>query len=150
MLLIWRLGTNFSEILIEINIFHSRKCIWKCRLENGGQLSRPQCVKDYNQTDETIVPFTTKHQRNGSLIFTTTKRTLNVQNFSQTVGNTTVRVNKHRWCMHKSLIYNKNTPAQLEHCVPGWSYLQQRQMVAIYVAFSTQANMYLSVLSCHR
>ena len=25
--------------------FHSRKCIWKCRLENGGHLSRPQCVK---------------------------------------------------------------------------------------------------------
>ena len=24
--------------------FHSRKCIWKCRLENGGHLSWPQCV----------------------------------------------------------------------------------------------------------
>ena len=24
---------------------HSRKCIWKCHLENGGHLSRPQCVK---------------------------------------------------------------------------------------------------------
>ena len=24
--------------------FHSRKYIWKCRLENGGHLSRPQCV----------------------------------------------------------------------------------------------------------
>ena len=34
-LLIGPLGTNFSEILIEIHIhFHSRKCIWKCRLEN--------------------------------------------------------------------------------------------------------------------
>ena len=28
------LVTNFSEILI--GIFHSRKCIWKCRLWNGG------------------------------------------------------------------------------------------------------------------
>ena len=30
------LGTNFSEILIEIHNFHSRKCMLKCRLENGG------------------------------------------------------------------------------------------------------------------
>ena len=28
-LLIRSLATNFSEILIEIHIFHSRKCIWK-------------------------------------------------------------------------------------------------------------------------
>ena len=34
-LIIGPLGTNFSEILIEIH-FHSRKCVWKCRLENGG------------------------------------------------------------------------------------------------------------------
>ena len=39
-LLIGPLGTNFSEIH-----FHSRKSIWKCHLENGGHLSRPQCVK---------------------------------------------------------------------------------------------------------
>ena len=25
--------------------FHWWKCIWKCRLRNGGNLSRPQCVK---------------------------------------------------------------------------------------------------------
>ena len=30
-LLIWLLGTSFSEILIEKVIFHSRKCIWKWR-----------------------------------------------------------------------------------------------------------------------
>ena len=30
------LGTNFSEILNEIRAFHSRKCTWKCRLENDG------------------------------------------------------------------------------------------------------------------
>ena len=35
-LLIGPIGTNFSEILSEIHTFHSRKCIWKCRLENGG------------------------------------------------------------------------------------------------------------------
>ena len=40
-LLIGLLGTNFNEIWIEI---YSRKCIWKCRLENGGHLSRPQGV----------------------------------------------------------------------------------------------------------
>ena len=35
-LLIRPLGTNFSEILIEIHAFYSRKCIGKCSLENGG------------------------------------------------------------------------------------------------------------------
>ena len=35
-LLIWSLGTNFSEFLSESHIFKSRKCIWKCRLRNGG------------------------------------------------------------------------------------------------------------------
>ena len=34
MLLIGPLGTNFSEILIDTDIFLSR-CIWKCRQENG-------------------------------------------------------------------------------------------------------------------
>ena len=29
------LGTNFTEILIEILFFDSRKCVWKCRLRNG-------------------------------------------------------------------------------------------------------------------
>ena len=36
MLLTEPLGTNFSEILSEIHAFHSRKCIRKCRLRNGG------------------------------------------------------------------------------------------------------------------
>ena len=44
-LLIGPLWTNFSEILIGIRHFQSRKCIWKCRLRNGVHLSRPQCVK---------------------------------------------------------------------------------------------------------
>ena len=35
-LLYRHLGTNFSEILIEIIHFHLIKCIWKCRLWNGG------------------------------------------------------------------------------------------------------------------
>ena len=35
-LLIWSLGTNFSEILIEIHISSFNKCIWKCRLRSGG------------------------------------------------------------------------------------------------------------------
>ena len=44
-LLIWPLGTNFSESLTEIQSFHSIKRTWKCRLPNGVHLSRPQCVK---------------------------------------------------------------------------------------------------------
>ena len=44
-LLIWPLGMNFSEILIKNPLyFHSRKCLWKCRLRNVCQLSRPHCV----------------------------------------------------------------------------------------------------------
>ena len=35
-LLIGPLGINFSENLIEIYTFLFRKCIWECRLENGG------------------------------------------------------------------------------------------------------------------
>ena len=35
-LLIGPLRTNFSEILIKINPYISRKCIWICCLENGG------------------------------------------------------------------------------------------------------------------
>ena len=30
------LGTHLSEILIEILTFYPRKCVWKCRLRNGG------------------------------------------------------------------------------------------------------------------
>ena len=39
-LLIGHSRTNFSEILIEIIFLkiHSRKCIWKCRLWNGGHV----------------------------------------------------------------------------------------------------------------
>ena len=37
-LLIGPLGANFVEILIEIYRFSFKKCIWKCRLENGGHL----------------------------------------------------------------------------------------------------------------
>ena len=43
-LLIWPLGTNFSEILIAINTFSFMKMHLKMSLENGGHLSRPQCV----------------------------------------------------------------------------------------------------------
>ena len=38
MLLTGQLGTNFSEMLIEI-CFHSRKCIWKCRQEIVGHFA---------------------------------------------------------------------------------------------------------------
>ena len=36
LLLILHQGTIFNEILIEIHMFSSKKCIWKRRLENGG------------------------------------------------------------------------------------------------------------------
>ena len=38
-LLIGPLGTNLSEILIEIRTFSFKKYIWKCRLENGGHFA---------------------------------------------------------------------------------------------------------------
>ena len=37
-LFIGPLGTNFSVILLELYIFSFKKCISKCRLENGGLL----------------------------------------------------------------------------------------------------------------
>ena len=36
--------TNFRKSKSNFTYFHSRKLIWKCRLENNGHLSRPQCV----------------------------------------------------------------------------------------------------------
>ena len=33
---IWSLATSFNEISTKIQHFHSRKCIWKYRLRNGG------------------------------------------------------------------------------------------------------------------
>ena len=43
-LLIEPVGTNFSEISIEIDTFSGDKIMWKCHLENGCHFSRPQCV----------------------------------------------------------------------------------------------------------
>ena len=45
-LIIGSLGTHFSEILIEIHRFYSRKCIWICRLRMAAIFSQPRCVKD--------------------------------------------------------------------------------------------------------
>ena len=44
-LLIWPLGTIFSEILIKIQYFHSQKCIWKCLVRNGGHIFQGKWVK---------------------------------------------------------------------------------------------------------
>ena len=38
LLLIRALETNIGENLIEIQHFHSGKCIWQCRLRNGGNI----------------------------------------------------------------------------------------------------------------
>ena len=43
-LLIGPLGTNFSEIRIEIQNFHSRKCVWKCRLRNVGNFVKGEIL----------------------------------------------------------------------------------------------------------
>ena len=40
------LGIN-SEILIEVNILYSRKCIWNVVQKMGGILFRPRCVKPH-------------------------------------------------------------------------------------------------------
>ena len=43
-LLFGPLGTNFGEILIDIDTFSLKKSIWKCRQENDGHLvSAPMC-----------------------------------------------------------------------------------------------------------
>ena len=42
-LLIGHLGTNFSENLIGIKHFHSRKCTLKCRLQNGVHFISKDC-----------------------------------------------------------------------------------------------------------
>ena len=43
--LIEPLGANFRETLIEIHIFSLKKCIWKCRLEDGGHfVSASMCL----------------------------------------------------------------------------------------------------------
>ena len=43
-LLIGPSGTNFSKILIEMYTFSYKKCIWKCRLENGSHfISASMC-----------------------------------------------------------------------------------------------------------
>ena len=55
-LLMGPLGTNFREILIKFYTFLLKKCIWKCRLVNGGHFvsalmcscSRHGCVRMMN------------------------------------------------------------------------------------------------------
>ena len=49
-LLIGPLGTNSSEILIDIDTFSLKKCIWKCRQENDGYLvSASMCQHKYRR-----------------------------------------------------------------------------------------------------
>ena len=41
------LGTNFNKFSIEIHIFSFKKCLWKCRLENGGHfVSNSMCYSN--------------------------------------------------------------------------------------------------------
>ena len=45
-LLLFRpMETNFREISIKWKSFHWRKCVRRCRLQNGNHFSRPQLVK---------------------------------------------------------------------------------------------------------
>ena len=39
-------GANFSEILIDIQTFHWRICIWKCSMQMATILSQSQCVNN--------------------------------------------------------------------------------------------------------
>ena len=47
--------TNFSEILSKTQNFHSRKCIWKCYLQNGNHFI--QALVCYNKQIRLLVPF---------------------------------------------------------------------------------------------
>ena len=38
------IGQTSMKFQSQFKHFHSRKCIWRCRLRNGVHLSRPQCV----------------------------------------------------------------------------------------------------------
>ena len=56
-LLIKTLGTSFSEILSKIQIFHWRKCIWKCRLQNHAHfVSAFMCQGCAKETMEQSTP----------------------------------------------------------------------------------------------
>ena len=58
------LGTNFSKKIYSKFIhFHSRKCIWTGRLQNGTILSRPQCV-NVNFSMHVTKPVNLRHHRN--------------------------------------------------------------------------------------
>ena len=47
MLLIGPLGTKFSESQSKLILHHSRKCVWKCRLENVGHIvSASMCLME--------------------------------------------------------------------------------------------------------
>ena len=41
------LGTNFYKILFENEIFHARKYIWKCPMQNGGHFVTALCWEIY-------------------------------------------------------------------------------------------------------
>ena len=68
------LRTNFSEILNVIHTFNSRKCIWICRLRNGGTLFRPQCV---NWLNDGLV-YETSYLHKNSRIFMDVPRSIYV------------------------------------------------------------------------
>ena len=69
--LIGPLGTNFSEISIEIHIFHSRKCIWKCRQEIGVRFVLASMCSTYSKwwnleygcTNMILLMFPTKQKK---------------------------------------------------------------------------------------
>ena len=43
------LGSNFNAIRFNVQWVFVMKCIWKCRLQNGAMLSRPQFVKFHHE-----------------------------------------------------------------------------------------------------
>ena len=69
-LFIGPLGTNFSEILIEILSFSFKKMLWKCRLGNVGHFSLPQCVNasPVGLTGVTVNHILQRHASTGTLL----------------------------------------------------------------------------------
>ena len=69
-LLIGPLGINFCEIWKQ-NGFHSRKCVWKCRLQNGGHIVSTSLAHSVYDTTEKCVPTLSLVAQTEAVVITT-------------------------------------------------------------------------------
>ena len=69
----WTLRSKYQWILVEIYIFHSRKCMWICRLRNDSHFVAALCVNDpiqnsthspYKFAEKTLTPISIFKYRN--------------------------------------------------------------------------------------